>query len=140
LGAKVGFKNGVAGHQNCSAGHFSCFITHWNCSDGHQNCCQAPKLCLSVLKSIHVRCTPNLLCRIPKLFCCTTKLLCHASKLPANKNSSKHMKMRSSFESLVMGILVVKMNCNSTARFKSYNFLKNNTWYQLAYYSFDKWM
>jgi hypothetical protein len=37
------------------------------------------------------------------------------------------MKMWSSFEALVIGILVVKTNCNFATRFKSYSFFKNNT-------------
>jgi hypothetical protein len=37
------------------------------------------------------------------------------------------MKMWSSFEALVVGILEVKTDCNFVARFKSYSFLKNNT-------------
>jgi hypothetical protein len=43
------------------------------------------------------------------------------------------MKMWSSFEALVVGILEVKTNYNFTARFKSYSFLKNESWHELAY-------
>jgi hypothetical protein len=45
------------------------------------------------------------------------------------------MKMWSSFEALVVGIVEVKTDCNSAARFKSYIFSENGTWYQIAYAS-----
>jgi hypothetical protein len=48
-------------------------------------------------------------------------------KVACLKNLAKHVKMWSSFEALVVGIVEVKTDCNSAARFKSYIFSENGT-------------